>query len=110
MPSSHTLHFSYLPKSSILPLQLYNGFFSHSPFLFENTALEIQAIEKLTIQSGRQHARTLPYRDGLFYADVFDRGVGSSRPGRRVRFSPSLSSPAPVLRLQSLYFLMSICV
>ena len=70
--------------------------FSHCPsYLFEKTALEIQAVEKLTIQSARQRARELPYRDGLSYADVLDRGVGSSRPGRRVRFSPSLSSPAP---------------
>ena len=48
--------------------------FSHCPsYLFEKTALEIQAVEKLTIQSARQRARELPYRDGLSYADVLDR-------------------------------------
>ena len=55
----------------------------------------IQATENLTIQSARQGDRVFPYRDGLSYADILDRGIGLSQPGRRVRFSPSLSSPAP---------------
>ena len=49
------------------------------PFhLSENTALEIQATEKQSIQSARQCACAFPYRNG-----------------RRVRFSSSLSSTAP---------------
>ena len=55
----------------------------------------IQATEKLNIQSARQRARALPYRDGLSYADILDRGIGPSRFGHRVRCSPSLSFPAP---------------
>ena len=65
-------------------------------YLYKKTALKIQAIEKLTIQSPRQRSHALPLRDGLSYADILDRGIGPSRPGRRVWFSPSLSSPTPV--------------
>ena len=46
--------------------------------------MEIQTTEKLTIQSARQRARAFPYRDGLSYANILDRGIGPSRPGRRV--------------------------
>ena len=49
----------------------------------------------MTIQSARQRARSLPYHDDPSYADTLDRGIGPSRPGRCVRFSPSLSSLAP---------------
>ena len=57
-----------------------------------------KSFEKLTIQSARQRTLALPCRDSLSYADILNRGIGHSRSGRRVRFSPSLSS-----RLQNLY-------
>ena len=56
--------------------------------------MEIQVTEKLTIQSAHQRARDFPYREGLSHVDILDRGIGPSRPGRCVRFSP-LSSPTP---------------
>ena len=67
-----------------------------TPYLFEKTALEIQAIQKLAIQSAHQCAHALPYHDGLSYADILNHGIRPSRPGCRVRFSHFLSSPAPI--------------
>ena len=49
----------------------------------------------LTIISACQRARALLYRDGISYTDILNRGIGPSRRGFPVRFSPSLSSPAP---------------
>ena len=64
-------------------------------YLFENTALEIQATEKLIFKSSRQRVPCLPYRDGLSYSDILNGGIGPTRCGQRVRFSPFFSSPAP---------------
>ena len=74
-----------------------------SSYFFEKTALEIQAIEKLTFQSARQRARALPYRYGLSYTDILNRGIGPSRPGRRVQFSHPCLPLLPLLRLQNSY-------
>ena len=55
--------------------------------------------KKLTIQSGRQRARALPYRDVLSYEDILNLGTILSRCGHRVQFSPSLFPLLPLLRL-----------
>ena len=67
----------------------------YAQIVFEKTALEIQATERLTIQSARQLARVLAYRDGLSYADILNCGTVPSRRSPCVRFSPPLSSRTP---------------
>ena len=54
-----------------------------------------KSTQKLTIQSARQRARALHYRDGFSYADILNCGTGPSRRSHRVRSSSSLSSTAP---------------
>ena len=64
-------------------------------YLFKKTALEIQSIKKLIIQSAPRTARALPPILMVSYTDIMKSEIVPSQPGLRVLFSPSLSSTAP---------------
>ena len=57
-------------------------------------------MEKLTIQSAGHRARAVSCRDDFSYADILNRDIGHSRPGRRVRFSLSYPTPASTYSLR----------
>ena len=67
--------------------------YNHCPiYRFEKLTLEIQASERLTIQSARQRARGLPGRDGRSFAEVLR---DSAAPRRATAMDPSPWSQPP---------------